>query len=148
MAEKYLLKTGLPADLKQEIIETLKIQREIVDVQKDNVERAIAAGVIIGAGTDRSHPYGPDPFADIVRELEVLHDVGLSTHQAILSATSVAAETMDWSERVGKIKSGFYADLLVVNRNPLDDLGVLRDVVMVMKGGEIVVDNNVSRSES
>ena len=140
LGEQYLNKPGLPEDFRKEIIETLEGSRKVVDVQRTNIEMALAAGVTIGAGTDRSGLYGPDPFTDLVRELEVLHELGLSNHQALLTATSVAAETMEWQDRVGNINDGHFADILVVAENPLSDLGALRNVVMVLKGGEMMVD--------
>jgi imidazolonepropionase-like amidohydrolase len=46
---------------------------------------------------------------------------------------------MGWDDRVGSIEPGFYADLVAVDDDPLEDIGRLTDVGFVMKGGELVV---------
>ena len=139
MGEKFLERAGLPPALRQEIEATLDLSRKVVAAQPGNFERALAAGVKIGAGTDRTGAYGKDHFADLARELEVMHEMGLSPMQAIQSATGVAAEIIGWEDRVGTIAPGLLADILVVNGNPLEDLDALRDVALVIKGGEIIV---------
>jgi imidazolonepropionase-like amidohydrolase len=121
----------------------LEHSRKVIAAQREHFERALAAGVKIGAGTDRTGLYGPDPFADLAHELEVMHELGLSPMQAIQSATGVAAEIMGWEDRVGTIRPGLLADILVVEGNPLQDLGTLKNATMVIKGGQIAVDNLV-----
>ena len=62
---------------------------------------------------------------------------------AIISATSRAAEALDLADQIGTLAPGFEADLVAVAGNPLDDITAVRDVVFVMKGG--VVYKNVAR---
>ena len=125
----------------REIEATLELSRDVIAAQRGNLKRALAAGVKIGAGTDRTGRYGKDPFADLAHELEVMHELGLSPMQAIQSATGVAAEIMGWQDRLGTIRPGLLADILVVDGDPLEDLGVLSKVALVIKGGEIFVNN-------
>ena len=143
MGEAYLKKPGLPPAFRREIEGTLERSRKVIAAQPEHFERALAAGVKIGAGTDRTGLYGPDPFADLAHELEVMHELGLSPMQAIQSATGVAAEIMGWEDQVGTIRPGLLADILVVEGNPLQDLGTLKNATMVIKGGQIAVDNLV-----
>ena len=57
--------------------------------------------------------------------------------QAIQSATTVAAELMEWEGQIGAVAPGYYADIIAVNGNPLDDISVLEEVFFVMKAGVI-----------
>ena len=57
--------------------------------------------------------------------------------QAILSATSGAAESLGLGSSLGRIRPGFEADLIAVEGNPLTDIDALRRIVFVMKGGTI-----------
>ena len=60
-----------------------------------------------------------------------------------MSATSLAAESLGISDQIGTLAPGFEADLIGVDGNPAEDIGALRRVVFVMKGG--VVYKNVAR---
>ena len=57
--------------------------------------------------------------------------------QAIQSATIVSAELLGWEDRVGRIAPGYYADIIAVDGNPLDNIEELEDVDFVMKGGVV-----------
>ena len=78
-------------------------------------------------------------FGKLWRGLEIGVAGGMTPLQAIQSCTRVAAEACGVSDHVGSLEPGKEADLLVVARNPLDDVRHLRDVVAVFKAGEIVV---------
>jgi len=55
--------------------------------------------------------------------------------QAVLSATSVAAQYMGWDDSVGSIEAGKFGDLIAVRGNPLADISLLQNVDVVIKGG-------------
>jgi imidazolonepropionase-like amidohydrolase len=137
--EKTLLRPDLSPELRRELEQKVALSRQVLAVMPDNYRRALAAGVKIAAGTDRVSSLGKEPFAAVARELEVLCELGLTPLQALQSATGVAAAAMGWGDRVGAIAAGMLADILVVDGNPLDDISALRNVAMVIKGGEIVV---------
>jgi Imidazolonepropionase and related amidohydrolases len=63
---------------------------------------------------------------------------GQTPMEAVQSATIVAAELMQWSDRVGSIAPGRFADLIAVPGDPIDDITLLEDVPFVMKGGQVV----------
>jgi len=65
---------------------------------------------------------------------------GQTAVEAIRCATVHAAELMGWSDQVGRIEAGLYADLVAVAGDPTDDVRLLEDVRFVMKGGEVVRD--------
>ncbi|WP_421729460.1 amidohydrolase family protein [Brevundimonas sp.] len=114
--------------------ETLRKNRETTDAQREGFRRAVAAGVKIAYGTDSGvYPQGQNgrQFPNMVR-------YGMTPMQAIQSATSVAAEAMMWSDDVGALAPGRYADMIAVEGDPLADIAVLMDVKAVIKGGELV----------
>lgn len=62
---------------------------------------------------------------------------GLTPMQAIQAATVNAADLLGWSDRVGKIAPGLYADLIAVDGDPLQDITTLERVRFVMKAGRV-----------
>jgi imidazolonepropionase-like amidohydrolase len=75
--------------------------------------------------------------------LKKLQEEGMSSVEIIRSSTVNAAELMGWSDRVGELLPGKYADLIAVDGDPLQDIGLLQHVRFVMKGG-IVVRNDLA----
>jgi len=102
----------------------------------DSFRRAAAAGVKIAMGTDASVlPHGRN-----AEEVVWMSKNGMTPVQAIRAATLGGAELMGWSDRVGAIAPGKYADIIAVRGNPLDDVGELTRVAWVMKGGKVEKD--------
>ena len=75
-----------------------------------------------------------------IPELIELVGVGLSPLEAMRAATTTAAELLDVADHTGRIAEGLDADLLVLERNPLDDIGAYQDVLLVMNDGQIVLN--------
>jgi len=65
---------------------------------------------------------------------------GMTSMQAIRSTTTSAAELLGWSDRVGAVVPGLYADLIAVEGDPLQDVSTLEHVGFVMKGGVVYRD--------
>ncbi|GIW50757.1 MAG: Xaa-Pro dipeptidase [Gemmatimonadales bacterium] len=105
---------------------------------RETASKAHRAGVKIVAATDTG--YGPNSVVRLSHELEELVGVGLTPLQAIQSATTVAAELLGIQDRTGRVAPGLEADLIVVERNPLEELRTLQDVLMVVNNGKIVLD--------
>ena len=87
------------------------------------IKRALELGVKVVAGTDaggHGHPANAG-------ELECLVKAGMTPMQALQAATGWAAECLGWEDRLGTVKAGKLADLVVVNGDPLADIRVLRD---------------------
>jgi len=97
---------------------------------------ALARGVKIafGSGVD-GHPY---LHGTQVNEFEWMVRHGMTTAQAIQSATIVAAQMMGWQDQIGSIEKGKYADLVAVSGDPLKDITELGRIQFVMKGGKII----------
>ena len=109
----------------------LEKERKIGQTQRENFQRAVRAGVKVACGTDAGvYPHGENAkqFAYMVRW-------GLTPLQAIQSAATSAADLLGWSDRVGAVAPGLYADLIAVEGNPLEDITELERVKFVMKGG-------------
>jgi imidazolonepropionase-like amidohydrolase len=101
---------------------------------------AAKRGVRLVAGTDHV-AYGPrSDRASLVSELTLLTDsVGLSPEKALLAATRDAAQALgpDAARSLGRIEAGRYADLVLLARNPLEDVQNLTSVEWVMQGGKV-----------
>jgi len=108
--------------------------RYVLPLARANEERAIRQGVKVAFGTDSAvYPHGLN-----AHEFAVLVKVGLSPLEAIQAATINAADLLGWSDRVGSLEPGKYADLIAVDGDPLQNVALLENVKFVMKGGEVV----------
>jgi len=96
-------------------------------------KRAYDGGVKIAFGTDSGvseHGRNAEEFALMVAQ-------GMSPAEAIVAATKSAADLIG-NDKIGVVKVGGYADMVVVTSNPLDDINTLTDIPVVIKGGQIV----------
>jgi len=103
---------------------------------KEMFKRALAAGVTIGCGSD----VGVFPHGQSARELELMVEYGMRPVDAIRAATLVAATVLRRGDTLGKIADGYLADLIAVRENPLEDVTTLRNVVLVIKDGRVLLD--------
>lgn len=111
----------------------------LMQVHQESMHLALSAGVKVVAGTDA----GGFIHGDNAREVELLVERGMSTMQAIQAATGWAAECVGLDKSLGTIEPGKLADILVVDGDPLRNIGVLRDrekLHLIMKGGEEFVN--------
>jgi imidazolonepropionase-like amidohydrolase len=102
---------------------------------EDSFRMALAAGVKIASGSDQ----GPPREAALL-EIECLSRCGLGPHGAIIAATRDAAKLCRVEDRLGMVEPGKLADLIVVAGDPLEDIHHLRRLLLVIKGGRVVVD--------
>jgi imidazolonepropionase-like amidohydrolase len=100
-----------------------------------SVSEAIRAGVPIALGTDAGG--GAARHGRIAREVELMVECGMEPRDALIAATSSAAELLDESER-GTIAAGKIADLVLLDTNPLEDVGALRLIAAVFQAGKRV----------
>jgi imidazolonepropionase-like amidohydrolase len=114
----------------------LEKERQIGKAQRESFRRAVRAGVKIAFGSDAGvypHGWNGKQFAFMVK-------YGLTPMQAIQAATSSAADLLGWSDRVGAVAPGLFADLVAVEGDPLADITRLERVSFVMKGGVVYKD--------
>jgi imidazolonepropionase-like amidohydrolase len=102
---------------------------------EDSFQMALAAGVKIASGSDQ----GPPRQAALL-EIEYLARCGLGPHGALVAATRNAAELCQVGDRLGTVEPGKLADLIVVAGDPLEDIHQIRRLLLVIKGGRVVVD--------
>jgi imidazolonepropionase-like amidohydrolase len=107
----------------------------------DNVAALGRAGVRFVAGTDAGWRH--TPFDALPVELCLMREAGLTAMDAIVAGTGGAARTIGVEDRVGTVRAGLRADLLVVDGDPLADLDVLRRPRMVMQRGQVRVGQEV-----
>jgi imidazolonepropionase-like amidohydrolase len=111
-----------------------KKMQDVSAVEKTNAKQAIAAGVKVAMGTDAAvYPHGLN-----AHEFEVyVRDFGMTPLEALRTGTLNAADLMGWTDRVGSLEAGKWADVVAVNGDPLKDITVLQHPVFVMKSGTV-----------
>ncbi len=100
--------------------------------------RLIREGAVVVAGTDAGIA-PPKPHGVLPHGLAQLVDLGMSTADALSAGTQVAAQVCGLGHRKGRVATGYDADLLAVDGDPLADLGALLRPVAVLLGGEPVL---------
>ena len=113
--------------------ESLEKERQIGQLQRDNFRKAVQAGARMAFGTDG----GVYPHGDNGKQFRYMVEYGMTPMQAIQAATVNAAELIGWPDKVGRVAPGYFADIIAVEGNPLEDLSVLENVGFVMKGGKV-----------
>ncbi len=117
---------GYPARL-------IEKEKQIGELQRENFRRAVLAGVKTAFGTDA----GVYPHGQNAKQFAFMVKFGMTPLQAIRAATVEAAELLGWSDRVGAVAAGNYADIIAVAGDPLRDISELERVTFVMKGGVV-----------
>lgn len=117
--------------------EMITKERSIGRQQREGFRKAALAGVKLAFGTDA----GVYPHGDNAKQFAYMVKYGLTPIQAIQSATINAADLLGWSDRVGSLEPGKFADLIAVEGDPLADVTVLEHVKLVMKGGTVVAND-------
>jgi imidazolonepropionase-like amidohydrolase len=115
--------------------------RRLRDRQLQSFKDALAAGLPIGLATDVPvMPHGQN-----AKEMSFRVSLGESPMSALVSATRINAEILGWSDRVGSVEAGKWADLVAVAGDPLQDITVTEHVAFVMKAGVVFKDELTRR---
>jgi len=124
--QENAVKIGLPPMYSEKM-------KTVSTAMRQNVTKAIQGGVKIAFGTDAAvYPHGLN-----AHEFAVYVKLGMSPLQAIQTATVNAADLLGWSDRIGSLDEGKFADIVAVNGDPTKDVTLLQNPVMVMKGGVV-----------
>ena len=107
---------------------------DVSAVAKKNIQHAMESGVKIAMGTDAAvYPHGLN-----AHELDVyVNQLHMAPLAAIQSTTLNAADLLGWSDKVGSLDAGKWADIIAVDGNPIADVKLLQDVKFVMKAGVV-----------
>ncbi len=108
---------------------------KMAELQRENFPKAIKKGVKIALGTDAG---GFDwKLLNEAKEFEYYVQYGMTPMQAIRAGTSTAADLLGWSDKLGTIEAGKWADIIAVSGDPQKDIKELQNVKFVMKGGAV-----------
>jgi hypothetical protein len=99
------------------------------------VRKFVQAGGKLEVGTDASGGL-EIPGLNVLQEMQLLVDAGLTPMQALQSATSIPAEAIGVSDQVGTVQPGRFADLVVLDADPLEKIGNIWKISMVFQSGE------------
>lgn len=128
--DDYILAEYSKFNTPQKIIEKEKL---VGRVQRENFRKAVQAGVKIAFGTDAGvypHGWNAKQFAKMV-------EWGMTPMGAIQASTVSNADLFGWSDRIGSITAGKFADIVAVEGDPLKNIGILEKIDFVMKGGKV-----------
>jgi imidazolonepropionase-like amidohydrolase len=132
----YILQEGEAAGI---LPESLAKERTVGQLQRQNFSKAVKAGVKMAYGTDAGvYTHGLNG-----RQLNYMVQWGMTPLQAIQSATLHAAELLNWRNEqgqlnVGVLEPGAYADMVAIAGNPLEQITLLQQIPVVIKGGKAV----------
>ncbi len=112
----------------------------------NNLRKFVQAGGKVALGTDFGGYVTHFDLGMPITEMNLMKEAGMSNMDIIVAATKNAAKVCGLESDLGTIASGKIADLLLVYRNPLDDLEALCDVKMVIRNGNIIVENQQLKS--
>jgi imidazolonepropionase-like amidohydrolase len=110
---------------------------KMVDLEHKAFTQGVKKGVKIVMGTDAGGFPWTDPNLNEAKEFHYYVDYGMTPMQAIRSGTTLGAEMLGWSDRIGSVEPGKFADLVAVAGDPLADITELERVRFVMKEGVV-----------
>jgi imidazolonepropionase-like amidohydrolase len=107
---------------------------KLVSAQSEkNLQKAFQAGVKVALGTDAAvYPHGLN-----AHELAVYVKLGMTPLQAIQTTTINDADLLGWSDKIGTLEPGKWADIIAVDGDPIQDITTLQRVKFVMKSGQV-----------
>ena len=107
------------------------------EVYKEKIPRfnkAYKSGIKIAFGRDVRLPF--TKHEDFVVEMKAMESAGMNKKDIIISATENVARALKLWDKIGSIKNGKYADIILLDDNPIDDFDNFKKIFKVIKGGE------------
>ncbi|HKN73483.1 MAG TPA: amidohydrolase family protein [Terriglobales bacterium] len=115
-------------------------ERALLAFHAAEFRKQLAAGVPMAVGSD----VGPFPHGTQAREFELMVEYGMPAADVLRASLLNGARLLGLQDLIGQLKPGFYADVIAVPGDPLQDISVLKRVSFVMKNG--IVYKNASRN--
>jgi imidazolonepropionase-like amidohydrolase len=109
-------------------------EKALLDVKIREFKRQLAAGIPFAVGSD----VGPFPHGTQAVEMELMVRYGMKPLDVLQADMINGAKLLGWEGQIGQLKPGYFADIVAVPGNPLDDITAVERVSFVMKGGAIV----------
>lgn len=133
----WIIEKGVESGIPEHAVEKAK---SLFDIHIQSFKKALKGGVKIAMGTDAGTPFnkhGGNAF-----ELELMVRNGMSEMEAIIATTRIASEDLRISDEVGTVEEGKLADIIIMEGNPLNNIGLLQEeekIKTVIKDGSIAV---------
>jgi len=108
-------------------------ERALLDYHRAQFKLQMAAGVPFAVGSD----VGPFPHGTQGRELVLMVQYGMSPLAVLQADLLNGAKLLGWERQIGQLKPGYFADIIAVPGNPLDDISAVQRVSFVMKDGTV-----------
>ena len=108
-------------------------ERALADYHIAEFKKQMAAGIPFAVGSD----VGPFPHGTQAEELVLMNKFGMSAADVLKADLINGAKLLGWEGQIGELKPGYYADVVAVPGNPIEDISVTQHVSFVMKGGVI-----------
>ncbi len=139
-APKMIVEFGEAAGVPKFMVDK---SRRVMEQHLKSFEMAYRAGVKIGCGSDAGTPF--NKHHDLITELQLMQNGGMSTLEALKAATLVSAQALRLDQSTGSLEPGKLADLIVVDGDPRTDIEVLRKPALVFKAGNLMVRRSEAR---
>jgi imidazolonepropionase-like amidohydrolase len=110
-----------------------KAEHEMLDYHIQQFKKQMAAGIPFAVGSD----VGPFPHGTQAEELVLMTQYGMKPLAVLQADMLEGAKVLMWQKEIGNLKPGYFADIVAVPGNPLDDMSVVEHVSFVMKSGVI-----------
>jgi imidazolonepropionase-like amidohydrolase len=113
--------------------EVAKREHEMLELHVQEFHKQLAAGVPMAVGSD----VGPFPHGTQAHEYVLMVQYGMKPLEALQAGLLNGAKLLGWPNEIGALRAGYFADIIAVPGNPLEDISALTHVSFVMKGGAI-----------
>ena len=108
-------------------------EHQMLDLKIENFRKQVAAGVPMALGSD----VGPFPHGTQAREFELMVKFGMTPLATLQADLLNGAKLLGWEGQIGALEPGYFADIIAVSGNPIEDISTLKKVSFVMKAGVV-----------
>lgn len=133
VAPFFIVENGVEKGIPKDVVDKSK---QVMKTHMESFTKAYKAGVKIAMGTDSGTPFNEHGSAP--SEIKLMVECGMTPMDAIIASTKASADLLGILNNYGTIEEGKFADFLILNESPLDNLDTLFDINKVYKLGESV----------